>query len=218
MTDFKILLRGFNKLFCQWLEEKLNGEKNILAMTWDMHELRNNHTRSKDKAICIQLLRNKSEIEEVDFLMRSQPDTSIICWWNHDSIQEEDLISLLNHGASAVITDKHDWNEIMEAIQQVGMGGIHYNEVLTAALFHYCKRNRILRAHLQSPVDSLGEREKRIIALRREGKTSKEIGEHLFLSKKTIDKLFGDLYRRFECNNFFELMNACALKAEKEVS
>ena len=51
------------------------------------------------------------------------------------------------------------------------------------------------------------ERDIRLIELKKSGKTSREIGEILFLSKKTIENIFHHLYRKFDCRNFFDLNN-----------
>ena len=131
-------------------------------------------------------------------------------------MSDEDIIYLLNRGASAIVNAKQDLAEILHAIEEVRLNGLYYNEIINKALHQLCLRNKILKDRNQISRSLLCAREQQIIDLRYSGKTSKEIAEILFLSKKTIDKIFGDLYRRFECNNFFELLNACKYRPGKE--
>jgi DNA-binding NarL/FixJ family response regulator len=209
MPDCYILLRGFNKLFAQWLQEKLNFENGFYCEIMHTSTEEYNITDMSGRKIIIQQLRHRKEIEEIRSLMSDSVNTHVIVWWNADHISEEDVIQNLNCGASAIISDQHDWCSILQAIVEVNKTGYHHNDLVTQALYQYCRRNAGSWLHKKSPGNSLGERERKIIQLKRSGKTSKEIGETLFLSKKTIDKIFGDLYRRFECNNFLELLLVC---------
>lgn len=206
MTNFIVKLKSFNKLFAAWLCEKLNFEEGIIC-SLDLNE----HPEIigdliSPTIITIIQIRSLSELKRM-----AQPEkkSGLIAWWNKDELTEEEIIASLECGVSGILNDRQDWSEILETIKSVGEEGIHYNPILTKALFHYYRRQQKFRHVSQNIEDELLEREIKIIRLRKSGKTSKEIAEILFLSKKTIDKIFGDLYRRFECSNFFELLNAC---------
>ena len=205
---------GFNNLFAQWLNEKLNQEIGISCTIWNFHSSEKIISTEQVKKIIIRQIRNRNEINSIQEDCCEINNVSIIAWWNGEYLPEEDIIRAINLGVSAVLSDRQEWNEIIKAIMEVNENGFHHNELVSEALYNYCKRNRVLRAQIQSPANSLGTREKKIIELRCSGKTSKEIGEILFLSKKTIDKIFGDLYKRFNCNNFFELLSVCKITSE----
>ncbi len=211
-----ILLKGFSNLFGQWLQEKINREQNIPCYLWDTSFNRSELINIKSQHIILQELQHKDDMEKLNDLSDTTSTNCIIIWWSGRILSDDDIIYLLNKGANAIVNAKQELPEFLRAIEEVRLNGIYYNEIVNKALHQLCLRNRILKNRNQAASNLLGTREKQIIELRYTGKTSKEIAEILFLSKKTIDKLFGDLYRRFECNNFFELLNACEYKYVKE--
>lgn len=182
-------------------------EKSFRCGIWE----ENNHSlllpNTESTILIIQQIQNRTEITKIPVLLADKKNFRVIAWWRGDHLSDEDIIRTINSGAAGLVSEKQDWNEIIKALNDVLQHKFHHNEIITDALYHYCKRNRILNSNSESPAKSLGAREKKIIEMKRTGMTSKEIGEILFLSKKTIDKVFGELYRKFDCNNFFELLN-----------
>ncbi len=209
MNHCEIILKGFNPLFAQWLNEKLNCEKDIKCTIWNDSRVSEAEVDENKKLIVIQQFRNKHEIELLKQTNFSEKNILLVGWWSGDALPEEDIIRTLNMGASAIISERQDWNEILDALNDVNKNSFHYNHLVSRALLHFCRRSNSTPTNIDSTGSKLAEREKKIIELRRSGKTSKEIGDVMFLSKKTIDKLFGDLYRRYDCSNFFELLTAC---------
>ncbi len=217
MNDCTIILKGFNRLFASWLQEKIRSEKKAFCEIWNEDERTQIVQPSKSNVIVLQHLRNRTELEKLEEMKVHFINAPIILWWGETDISETEIIRTLNLGVSAIISERQDWEDILNAIKDVRENGFHHNELITAALFQHCRRNRILKRDVPGPGNPFGERERRIIELRRSGKTSKEIGEILFLSKKTIDKSFGELYRRFECNNFFELLSTYESEAGNKI-
>lgn len=208
MQEFNIQLQGFNKLFSQWLREKIQTDiKNSLLFT-EIDPEDKNARFSTQPVIRIQYCMNIENLNSHLHLTGSKTGERMILWWGGNEPGEEAVIKALNLGVSAVVSDKMEWEDIIQAITGVSQKEIHFNEIVSEALYHYCSRNRVLLSRKKTITGQLGEREKKVIQLRRSGKTSREIAGLLFLSKKTIDKVFGDLYRRFDCNNFLELLNA----------
>lgn len=217
MNTCILFLKGFNKLYAQWLLEKLNLAQDIFCNVWEPTNPPELLLNSNESITVILQVQNRTEIENIPTILAARNHFKIIVWWTGSQMCEEDVIKAINNGAAAVVCEKQDWQEILQAIRDVQTNNFHYNLIITEALYLYCKRNRILNTHIGSPVNALGNREKKIIELKRSGKTSREIGEILFLSKKTIDKLFGDMYRKFECNNFFELLNLYEEKRRQDL-
>ncbi len=207
MNSCLVYLKDFNKLFAQWLLEKINMEKCFRCEVWEENNTSVLLPNAESTILIIQQIQNKSEISKIQALLVAKKNVQVIVWWRGDHLCDEDIIRTINTGAAGLVSEKQDWNEIMKALDDVREHKFHHNEIITDALYHYCRRNRILHSHIESPARTLGVREKKIIELKRTGMTSREIGEILFLSKKTIDKVFGEMYRKFDCNNFFELLN-----------
>ncbi len=217
MNTCILFLKGFNKLYAQWLLEKLNLAQDIFCNVWELTNPPELLLNSNESITVILQVQNRTELENIPTILATRNHFKIIVWWTGSQMCEEDVIKAINNGAVAVVCEKQDWQEILQAIRDVQMNNFHYNLIITEALYLYCKRNRILNTHISSPANALGNREKKIIELKRSGKTSREIGEILFLSKKTIDKLFGDMYRKFDCNNFFELLNLYEEKRSQDL-
>ena len=127
----------------------------------------------------------------------------IIGWIAGQLLENATIISLLDCGINAIITDSYSGQEIAQAFFDAEIYGYHYNHLLGSALLHQWKK-----AGHHSLLKQLDEREKKAIQLRRQGKTAVEIGDILHLSHKTIDKLFWKLYQRTGCRNFLELNNS----------
>ena len=79
------------------------------------------------------------------------------------------------------------------------------NDVVNEATLVYCKRKNLLKQSVGIS-EKFTEREIKIIEEKKSGKTSKEVADELFLSKKTVDGILQSLYTRFECRNFYELL------------
>ena len=120
-------------------------------------------------------------------------------------LSQQDVFSIINAGASAIFTDEHSIEDIINGAEAVKKKGFHLNEVVNEAMFSYCKRSRILRKSF-GPEEKFCEREIKIIEGKRTGKTSMEIAGELFVSKKTIDGILQDMYHRFDCRNFYALL------------
>jgi len=209
-----ILLKDFHNLFGQWLQEKLNLEQKVPCCLWNEMHRTLDESGPFRQIIILQQIQSKNEFSNLKELNKMTTSHHKIIWWSGNYLNDEDIIDLLNYGANAIVSSKQDLHEILRAVEEVLDKGIYYNEIVNKALHHVCLRNKILSNRSENLNHSLDLREKKVIELRYSGKTSKEIADILFLSKKTIDKIFGDLYRRFECNNFFELLRVCENKLE----
>jgi len=119
-------------------------------------------------------------------------------------LTQQKVFLLINAGIASILTDAHSPDEIFLAVKSVAEKGFHMNDVVNEAMMTYCKRSRLLR-NTFGPETKFSERETIIIREKRFGKTSQQIADQLYVSKKTIDGILQDMYGRFECKNFNEL-------------
>jgi DNA-binding NarL/FixJ family response regulator len=72
---------------------------------------------------------------------------------------------------------------VVEAVSAVNAGRRYLSQKIAAAVIDDYTAER----HRTSPLESLSRRERQILQLIAEGKTSAEVGAMLFLSPKTVD-------------------------------
>lgn len=90
---------------------------------------------------------------------------------------------LINAGIYGFLDKDADINEIIQAIQKIGVGETHYGKTMTSNFFNFkikSSRNR----HFESLIT---EREKEVLKYIINGNTTMEICKQLFVSKSTID-------------------------------
>ena len=117
-------------------------------------------------------------------ILQRHPETKIIAL---SMYEEEDLIvEMLEAGAKGYLLKNADKREILEAILTVNEGNIFYCKHTTAHL-----ASLIVKSKFDSHKKALGplftEREREIIRLICRQHTAQEIGELLFLSKRTVE-------------------------------
>lgn len=119
-------------------------------------------------------------------------------------LTQQEVFRLINSGIAAILTDAHSPQDFFNAMASVVEKGFHINDIVNEAMFNYCKRSHLFR-NTFGPEPKFSEREIKIIEEKKAGKTSKQIADQLFVSKKTVDGILQDMYGRFGCKNFNEL-------------
>ncbi len=117
-----------------------------------------------------------------------------------------EVFNLISAGAKGIITDSYCDKDVMQAAEEIISYGIHCNSVCTRQLFEIESRKNLLTNSHQSSL-FFSERESRIINLKREGRTSGEVGEILHISDRTVDNILMKLYERFNCHSILELIS-----------
>ena len=95
------------------------------------------------------------------------------------------VTEMLKAGASGYILKECLFNELLDAIQTVRKGGIYLSPRITGVVVDdYVKR---LSGEYQPESPGLTEREREVLQLLAEGKSTKEIALHLHVSAKTVE-------------------------------
>jgi len=95
----------------------------------------------------------------------------------------EHIFRALQAGARGYLLKDSAGNELVEAVRVVHAGRRYLSQKIAATVID----DYIAERHGTSPLDSLSRRERQILQLIAEGKTSAEVGAMLFLSPKTVD-------------------------------
>ena len=123
-------------------------------------------------------------ISATRILLRENPGLKIIAL---SMFEEENLIvEMLEAGAKGYLLKNADKKEILEAILTVYEGNIFYCKHTTARLASMIVKSKFDPLK-KSPETLFTQREKEIIRLICRQNTAQEIGEHLFLSKRTVE-------------------------------
>ncbi len=129
-------------------------------------------------------------------------DTSILVLTVH--AEEEYLVPVVDAGASGYLTKMSADRDLIEAIKVVARGEVYLPPKATRLLLQKYK------AAASDPdimgLHELSSREQEVLALTAEGFSSREIGEKLFISPKTVDTYRARIMEKLKLNHRSELV------------
>lgn len=131
-------------------------------------------------------------------LLQQDPSLKIIAL---SMFEEENLIvEMLEVGAKGYLLKNADKKEILEAIFTVHDGNIFYCKHTSARLASLIVKSKF-DPHKKHPATLFTDREKEIIRLICRQHTAQEIGEKLFLSKRTVEGYRTKILEKMEVKN-----------------
>ena len=137
-------------------------------------------------------------LEATERIIKNFPKVRVIILSRHDN--EEYYWRALRVGASGYLLKNAVITELKSALQRVAGGEIYLSREISARLRNKIPLDQMARA--RSPVEQLSERQREILQLIAEGKTTKEIALTLELSAKTVEYHRMQLMRRL---NIFDI-------------
>lgn len=118
--------------------------------------------------------------------------------------EEEYLVPVVEAGASGYLTKTSADRDLVEAINVVAKGEVYLPPQATRLLLKEYKAAE--EGGDQSRLHELSSREQEVLALTAEGFSSREIGEKLFISPKTVDTYRSRIMKKLELNHRSELV------------
>ena len=118
--------------------------------------------------------------------------------------EEEYYFKMVGMGVKGFLLKNSDFDEVYNALVTVMSGGSYFSQELLLNLV-----NNLQVASIPTETeneDSLSEREKEILILICKGLSNKEIGEQLFISKRTVDKHRANILVKTNCKNTANLV------------
>ena len=107
----------------------------------------------------------------------------------------EHIFRALEAGAKGYVLKESAGQEVVRAVRSVSTGGRYLSsKIMETAIEDYIRQRR--GAGTETPLDLLSPREREILHLVVEGKSSAQIAEALFLSRKTIETYRSRLMRK----------------------
>ncbi|HET6253488.1 MAG TPA: response regulator transcription factor [Puia sp.] len=137
-------------------------------------------------------------IAATKILLQRYPDLKIIALSMFD--EEALIVEMLEAGAKGYLLKNAHKNEILEAILTVYDGSIFYCKHTTAQLATLIVRSK-LDLHKKAHEPLFTDREKEIIRLICRQHTAQEIGDLLYLSKRTVEGYRTRILEKMEVKN-----------------
>ncbi len=119
--------------------------------------------------------------------------------------EEEYLVPVLEAGASGYLTKTTADRSLIEAIRNVARGEVFLPPQATKLLLREYRAAGSGEG-VADPLHQLSTREQEVLALTAEGYSSKEIGEKLFISPKTVDTYRSRIMEKLGLNHRAELV------------
>ncbi|MCS7259242.1 MAG: response regulator transcription factor [Anaerolineae bacterium] len=154
-----------------------------------------------------------SGMEATQQIKERVPRVRVLALTMHD--REEYFFAMLQAGAQGYVLKESDPEELLRAIRAVYRGEAYLSPAVTKAvlsdyLSHFAGQNR-------SHYEELSVREKEILRLVAEGYTTREIGELLCLSEKTVEKHRAAIMHKLGLQSLSQLIKYAIRKGLIEV-
>jgi DNA-binding NarL/FixJ family response regulator len=194
--DHPIVLRGLRMVLnaqpdLEVLAEATNGEQAVeYALSQDIH-----------LAILDISMPRKTGLQAAREITHRKPDVRVLMLSMHDS--EQYLFEAIRAGASGYVLKSAVDRDLVEACRAAMRGEpFLYPGGVRALMREYMERARAGEA---LHVDMLTPREEEIVKLVAEAHTNEEIGEMLFISKKTVERHRANILEKLGMRDRVEL-------------
>lgn len=196
MSVYNILLADDHVMFRHGVRRIIeeNPEFNVVGEAKDGLELLGICRKTPPHLVILDIsMPNLRGIEATHEIKKAHPEIKVLILTMHKDI--EYLDSALAAGAEGYILKEDADDELLTAIKIIRDGGTYISTLLSAQVAQMLKQRS--RCHtVISPVDPLTAREREILKLIAEGKSSKEIAALLFISFRTVQNHRHSLQRK----------------------
>lgn len=174
VDDHKILRDGLINMIEKFPNFKVVGEA-----TNGREALNLTQKLKPDVVIMDVAMEGLNGVEATQQIVQQSPETKVIGLSMHSN--KRFILGMFKAGAYGYLLKDCDSGELIEAIKTVAQNKKHISQQISGAIVDE------LISPTKKDESELSHREKEILQLIAEGKSSKEIAEILFLSSKTVD-------------------------------
>lgn len=137
---------------------------------------------------------------------KQRPETQVVVLSMHDS--EPYVLEALRNGAAAYVLKNSGGAELKKAVREVVAGRRYLGPPLgDRAIEAYLRKGEPLT---EDPYETLTRREREVFQLTVEGHTSREVGERLHISPRTVEKHRNNLMAKLGLHSQAELIQFAA--------
>jgi len=116
------------------------------------------------------------------------------------SLDYQVISELLDLGAYGYLSKGADISELSEAIKTASMSKVHRNKILTEALYWETNQNSTPQNNFHDEFD-FSEKQKKVLQLLWDEKSTQEIAEEVYLSVSAVDKIKQQLKEKVGAKN-----------------
>lgn len=142
-------------------------------------------------------------LEATRRIRKEFPETKILALTQYDD--SEYVVPVIRAGALGFVTKMGAFSELVSAIQAVHKGDSFLSPSAAAALVQECQINMTGEGETD-PYDRLTDREKEVLKLVVEGKTTREIADMLVVSSKTVESYKTSLMSKLDIHSRIDLI------------
>jgi DNA-binding NarL/FixJ family response regulator len=138
-------------------------------------------------------------VESTAEILRSQPECKVVILSMYDD--DNSVVAAVRAGARAFILKKASDTDLVDALRMVANGGMYMSPQVSAHLLARIQKGD-LESHPTSPaIGSLSPRERQVLRMVADGKTSKEIAVVLDLKEQTVRSYRKTMMKKLGVNN-----------------
>jgi DNA-binding NarL/FixJ family response regulator len=201
----QIIILEDRLLLYEGIKEWLRGQEGyeLICYTEDWTEFKEATSSNKELIVIttLQYIKNNPGFRECSEFLTKNPSLQVICL-NHDSRDIESL-NLFESKISGIISLTAKKEEFLFGLENVANGRFY---ISTLNVSESLVNQKMLGCSLTIEDISLTPRELEILELISLGFNDKEIGEHINLSKRTIDGYRNSLLFKFGVRNTAQLI------------
>lgn len=199
-TEISIVLVDDHQLFREGVKRILEMETDfkVIGEGADGHEASLLAEQHKPDVLLMDInMPNVNGVSASEQVISVSPRTRVIILSIHDD--EGYVYRTLRSGASGYLLKEMGTSDLVDAVRVVACGGAYIHPKVTGKLIEEFRRLSEQEAaagrtfslndsHVIDPriIESLTRREREVLQLMAEGKSNRGIGEHLFISEKTV--------------------------------
>lgn len=196
VDDHGIVREGLKSLIEQQPEMEVVGEaengQTAIQLTKEL---------SPDVVIMDVSMPNLNGVEATKYLLQQKPDVKVIILSMH--MDKHIVTESLKAGASCYVLKSYLFDELLNALEAVKKHGYYLSPRITGVVIENYRTEQQVSTSQES--SSLTTRERQILQLIAEGKTTKEVARILHISPKTADANRRQIMNKLEIFNIADL-------------
>jgi len=199
-VSIRIILADDHKLFCEGLLSMLEGQSDleVIATAPDGNTVANLARELSPDMVIVDIgMPNLNGIEAARRIAAENPSIKIIALSMHSD--KRFVAEMFKAGASAYILKDCVFEELISAIHSVMEGNPYVSPALTKMVIKDYIKN--LHQDNSSAFEVLTAREREVLQLLAEGKTTRQIASSLFVSEKTVESHRRQVMRKLGINS-----------------
>lgn len=203
-----VVVADDHKLFREGLKRILNMEQDlqVIGECADGRQVIEFCQQHKPDVVLLDInMPVENGVTATEKLREMCPDVKVIILSIHDD--ESYVFETLRKGASGYLLKDMEAESLIDAIRTVAAGHAYIHPKVTGKLIHQLRRMAntdgaaAIQAEKKQPRNinvPLTKREIEVLRLMAEGKSNKMIGEHLFISEKTVKNHVSSILQKME--------------------